>query len=97
MLRGIAITDFGQRESAAVGNLLRAQNSRRIVGKKSSKNIGGVESMFYVGLESTAARSHGNTIANGGQNILQLPAGWRVVNNLVRRHERESVPVRSFP
>ena len=40
MLRGIAITDFSQRKTAAVGNLLRANDGRRIVGKKSGKSIG---------------------------------------------------------
>lgn len=79
IFRGIAVTDFSQRKPAAVGNLLRANDGRQIVGKKSSKNIGRVERMLCVGLEPPAASSDGNTISDSGQDILQRPAGWRVI------------------
>ena len=52
--------------------------------------------MLCVGLEPPAARGHGNAIANGGQDILQRPAGRRVIKNLVRRDKRKSIALRSL-
>ena len=86
----VVVLELRQREAEALGEADRLGDRPRVAAEQPRHLGRSLEMAFGIGAERIARLRDPDVQADRGQHVLQLSAGWRVVEHVVDRHQRHA-------